>query len=88
MRIAKLLRVRTNATNFHHALYRSQAVVFNLANDTQTGNQSLAFPYQNNATVYGAATPVSAANFMIYPIYSVCRWTSLHRRVYTDSLPL
>lgn len=45
--------------------------MFNLANDTQTGNQSIAFPYQNNETVYGAGQPVSAANFMIYPIYSV-----------------
>ncbi|KAJ9110663.1 hypothetical protein QFC19_001492 [Naganishia cerealis] len=49
----------------------SQPVVFNLANDTQTGNQSLAFPYQNNQTVFGADKPVSAANFMIYPIFAV-----------------
>lgn len=51
--------------------HRSQPVVFSLSNDTQTGNQSLAFPYQNNETVFGSAQPVAAANFMIYPIYAV-----------------
>jgi hypothetical protein len=39
-------------------------------NNTDSGSQ-IAFPYQNNDTVYGAGQPVSAANFMIYPIYSV-----------------
>ncbi|KAJ9126127.1 hypothetical protein QFC24_002400 [Naganishia onofrii] len=66
---------------------QSQAVVFNLANDTQTGNQSLAFPYQNNATVYGATTPVSAANFMIYPIYSVLSLPGTLAEVATAALP-
>ncbi|KAJ9111866.1 hypothetical protein QFC20_002453 [Naganishia adeliensis] len=66
---------------------RSQPVVFNLANDTQTGNQSLAFPYQNNDTVYGAGQPVSAANFMIYPIYSVLSLPQSLAEVATAQLP-
>ncbi|KAI5451246.1 hypothetical protein NCC49_001843 [Naganishia albida] len=66
---------------------RSQVVVFNLANDTQTGNQSIAFPYQNNETVYGAGQPVSAANFMIYPIYSVLSLPQTLTEVATANLP-
>ncbi|KAJ9101194.1 hypothetical protein QFC21_003413 [Naganishia friedmannii] len=65
----------------------SQVVVFNLANNTQTGNQSLAFPYQNNATVYGSAMPVSAANFMIYPINSVLSLPGTLAEVATAALP-
>ncbi|GHJ89200.1 hypothetical protein NliqN6_5602 [Naganishia liquefaciens] len=65
---------------------RSQPVVFSLTNGTDGGNQT-AFPYQNNETVYGAGQPVSAANFMIYPIYSVLSLPQTLSEVATAQLP-
>lgn len=51
---------------------KSQVVVADTMNNTETGIQTLAFPYQeNNVTVYGAISPLSSTNFTIYPIDAV-----------------
>ncbi|KAJ9118682.1 hypothetical protein QFC22_003902 [Naganishia vaughanmartiniae] len=51
---------------------RSQVVIIDSLNDTQTGVQTLALPYQSdNETVYGSISPVSGTNFTIYPIDAV-----------------
>lgn len=47
-------------------------MVADTMNNTETGIQTLAFPYQeNNVTVYGAISPLSSTNFTIYPIDAV-----------------